>query len=242
MPTVSQVQRASRNPSVLSFVGHLAIASLAVPMLATYLTGYAFDILRLVGKTYPAQTLYEVLSGTPYFPVQIFIGVMVGWVVSRYFFRPIMLWVWILPFAFLVYAFAAIPTLFPNITAPEFQVGIAQSRFSHYFGWGCRPTNHCPDQLFVTLPFYAAGSYSLGALAGATLFKGCRLKTSVLFWLLLFGGILLWIAFFSELLEIARVGWNLIYLPVLVVALAGGAFLILWAMSVRQESVRSGLD
>ena len=40
----------------------------------------------------------------------------------------------------------------------------------NYFGWGCRPADHCLDQLVITLPFYSSLAYSMGvALARKTL-------------------------------------------------------------------------
>ena len=88
---------------------------------------------------------------------------------SRQFNHRSMLWIWILPLAILIYAFAATPTLSPwaSILARPDTV---QSRFSYYFGWGCQPRARCLDQLLITMPFYALGAYSFGALLARNAF------------------------------------------------------------------------
>src|SRR5208283_1960108 len=74
-----------------------------------------------------------------------------------------MIWVWILPALLLCYAVVAIPTLTPHITSSLLWSGTSQSWLTHYFGWGCRMTDRCFDQVLITQPFYTATAYAIGA-------------------------------------------------------------------------------
>ena len=65
------------------FALHQYVGTLGIDVLAGYLTGYFFDVLRLFGKTFPQRTMFWILTGTPYYPVQIVLGVSVGWIVGR---------------------------------------------------------------------------------------------------------------------------------------------------------------
>jgi hypothetical protein len=67
-----------------------------------------------------------------------------------------MLWVWVIPAAFLGYLIIALPTAAAALAS--------NSRLSHFFGRACRVGNHCFDQLGATLPFYVSVAYSLGAV------------------------------------------------------------------------------
>jgi hypothetical protein len=107
------------------------------------------------------RPLFHILTETPYFPAQIALGFWSGWFLGKRFRHRSMTYVWVLPLLVLGYAMVAIPTLSPEFTSV---LTHQQSPFSHYFGWGCQPKNGCIDQLVTTMPFYAAASYSLGAL------------------------------------------------------------------------------
>lgn len=71
-----------------------------------------------------------------------------------------MLWIWVVPSAILAYAFV-ITNLNSSVL---FHHDSIQERLSYYFGWGCKPREHCIAQLLITMPFYASVAYSLGAL------------------------------------------------------------------------------
>ena len=104
------------------------------------------------------QRMHWILTNTPFFPIQIALGVYLGWRLYRRWAHRSMLWVWILPGALLAYAVTAIPTFSPWSTSPE------TGPLSHYFGWGCQADYRCYDQLTFTEPFYTSVAYSLGAL------------------------------------------------------------------------------
>ena len=91
-----------------------------------------------------------ILTETPYFPVQIGLAFVIGFVLQGYLRHRLMLWVWLLPFLILSVSFILTPLPFV-------------SRIERYFDRGCRPEFRCFVQLAVTLPFYTAASYSFAA-------------------------------------------------------------------------------
>lgn len=201
-------------------------------MSAGVVTGLALNLMMLFGKTYPRGYVSWILSGRPYFPVQITLGILLGWVFGRHLWHRSMIWVWILPFAYLCYAVIAIPTLTPGSLAPEFQAGVGQSRFSHYFGWGCGPWNRCIDQAAVTVPFYVAAVYSIGGLLArklsARLHSIANAENGAIFmlglWFLLGAG--------CDFYFSARSRWNWMLLPLASVPAGIGAYLMLLAVIV----------
>jgi hypothetical protein len=103
--------------------------------------------------------MHLILSNTPFFPIQIALGAILGGKLYRRWEHRSMLWVWILPGVVLTYAAIAIPTFSPWSSSPA-----DTGPLSHYFGWGCQADNRCYDQLTFTQPFYTSVAYSLGAL------------------------------------------------------------------------------
>lgn len=145
---------------VLIFLLHQTIGTVGVLVVAPILTGFVFDLLRLFDRTYSLGYLHWLLTGTPYFPVQIALALFLGWSLGIKLRHRSMLWVWVLPLGALCAALVALPTIV--------SLGL-QSRLLHFFAWGCRPENDCFDQLAITLPFYIAASYSIGALVALKL-------------------------------------------------------------------------
>lgn len=146
--------------SMTEFAVHQATSTFGVPVFA-YLLGISlFKLVSLLGVEYSLRPLHYILTETPYFPVQIALALWFGWQLAKRLRHRSMIYVWLLPFLMLSYAVVAVPTLNGGYTSV---LTTEQNRFSHYFGWGCQPKNHCIDQLIVTMPFYAAASYSIGA-------------------------------------------------------------------------------
>lgn len=222
--------------AIHQFVGYLGI-----PILASYGTAYVFDVLHLLGKPFPAKTMYWILSGTPYFPVQIGLGLTLGWMIGRRVPRRAMLWVWVLPLACLVYAVFAIPTLVPNWIPPAFQAGIGESRWKHYFGWGCGGLRPCFDQNAFTLPFYCAAAYSIGALLADKLEKAPPAKRKD-FWIFLPAGIASLLVGLLELVRTLQQGWQPMYFGLVAMPAAIGAFLVLYAVMLNRQpsSIKRG--
>jgi hypothetical protein len=182
--------------------------------------------------------MFWVLTGTPYFPVQIFLGLLVGFMVGRHLRHRAMLWVWAIPLAFLCYAFIAVPTFTPDLTPPEYQAGVGESRLSHYFGWGCQPKNHCIDQTWATLPFYIALSYSLGGLCAQSMPERLRRPNPRYFWIYLVIASLFLAAFvidFQILIALFRQTGEWAYLRPLLVAAGLAAVFTLYAFMVRRS-------
>jgi len=97
-----------------------------------------------------------VLLGTTYYPAQIAVGLIAGYIVGRYFVWPLTGWTWVLPAGLLFSAlvFASVPH------------GV--SRLDYWFGWsGVVGHAFPPLQPGVTMPFYLSSAYSLAALLGA---------------------------------------------------------------------------
>jgi len=91
--------------SWLNFVLHQFIGIWGITLSAFNVTALAFKVLRLFGKTYSVGYFYRILSGRPYFPIQISLGMLLGWAFGRYVWHRSMVWVWAMPFAYLCFAF-----------------------------------------------------------------------------------------------------------------------------------------
>jgi hypothetical protein len=74
-----------------------------------------------------------------------------------------MVWVWVIPGLILCYALVAAPNLSPDSASVLMH---SDGMISRYFGWACQPRNGCLDQLVITMPFYTAAAYSIGARLG----------------------------------------------------------------------------
>lgn len=172
----------SRTGIILSFAAHQIISTWGVAVTVPWLVATGFDFIRLFGKTFPRQASYWILTETGFFPFQIAFALLLGWLLGSDLRRKSMLWVWVLPLAILGYAVAIVPTLTPFLAPPIMQAGINQSRLWHYFGWGCRPDRRCLDQILVTLPFYSAAAYSIGALLAPKMPSNYRTASAVRFW------------------------------------------------------------
>jgi hypothetical protein len=223
------------------FTVHQFVGSYGIAFLAPWVVAAAFDVLRLFGKGYPMRVSTLILTGTPYFPVQIFLGLLLGFLIGRHFQHRIMTLVWIIPLISLAYAFVAIPTLTPNITPPRFQAGVGESRLSHYFGWGCQPTSltHCLDQTLVTLPFYISIAYSLGALLAQKVPERFRRPNPRHFWIYSAAGLFFLAAFCSELRQLVHVQWRWYYLQAIATVAGCGGFLILYSVVVARGKPKS---
>ena len=149
--------------SVLVFLLHQLVAAYGTAVLAAS-AGYSlFEFLGLFSKKISMRPMQWILTETPYFPVQIALGLYLGWVLGRRFRHWYARWVWVLPFLILACAVVRKTVGIPEWSSIFMRPGFGQSRLSYYFGWGCNPTVHCLDQLALTLPFYSSVAYSVGA-------------------------------------------------------------------------------
>ena len=145
---------------VLIYPIHLAVATVGVLLVADILTSVVFEVVYRLGGTI-AFTPNWILSGTPFFPVQIIVGMLLGAAVGRVSKNNVAIWVWVVPLAVLAAAltFISLWVTFPRPIEASFA-----TRLSHFFGWGCQARLRCFDQLGITGPFYCSAAYSLGAL------------------------------------------------------------------------------
>jgi hypothetical protein len=226
--------------SLAWFTVHQFIGTYGILLVTPWVVAFASDFPRLFGKHFPMANVYWILTGTPYFPVQIAMGLLLGFLIGRHFQHSVMRWVWIIPLVALSYAVVAVPTFLPSFTPPDFQAGVGQSRLSHYFGWGCEPMNRCLDQIYMTLPFYISLSYALGAILVRKVPERFRRPNPRNFWVYLLVGVLFVIALLIELRGIVnaiRQSGNWGYLEVPAIAAGAATFLILYAVLVyRGES------
>lgn len=172
----------SRVGIIASFIVHEAIGTWGVAVVVPFLLAFAFDFLRMFGKSYPMRDSYWIATETGYFPCQIALGLYLGWLLGRDLRRSVMIWIWVVPFLILGYAVAVVPSVSPFPTPVAFQASVGQSRLWHYFGPGCRPEHRCLDQILVTMPFYTAVAYSLGAFLAPRIPKHVRPSNMIRFW------------------------------------------------------------
>ena len=205
----------------LLFVFHQYFSTSGIIILAASLTAYIFDLLRLFRKPLPSTTMYWMLTGTPYYPIQISLGLLLGWLIGRRVQYRAMVWVWVLPFAYLSLAL---------IVSAQWIPPGGESRWKHYFGWGCGGMHPCFDQAAITLLFYAAAAYSVGALLARKMPKHRQLASRGELWTFLIAGFIFVLIFVLELELAIQQGWKSMYLDIVVMPLGIGAFLILYAV------------
>jgi hypothetical protein len=160
--TTRKVREASRTNHVILFVAHQLVATLGVLVVAPYVTNFFRDVLSAFGWVIQKNEVSWILTETPYFPMQLFLAFSLGWLLGRHFRHRSMLWVWILPLVILISVVVAFPAI-GQLALARYASLSSPSRLSHFFGWGCQPKNRCLDQVVITLPFYSAAAYSLGA-------------------------------------------------------------------------------
>lgn len=101
--------------------------------------------------------MHWILLQTPYFPAQIVVGLLWGFQVGHHYRHRVMLWTWTVP------AFAIVLSLLFVPLRPVVVSGVEINKLQHFFGWNCLPQNHCFEQVALTLPFYSATAYAVGA-------------------------------------------------------------------------------
>ena len=146
---------------VAIFITHQLIGTVGI-VTVPYLAGFStVELIDRIGGRVSVQDLYWVLTGTPFYPAQIAVGLYFGWWLGRRLRNRAMVWVWILPLAIVCYVVIRASPFVPEWTSILIRPGMGQSRWSYYFGWGCRPTAGCLDQLVTTLPLYTSVAYSV---------------------------------------------------------------------------------
>jgi hypothetical protein len=223
----------SLTKSVLNFGLHQFIGMYGVPFTAPIVFSLGFKLLFLFGHNYPRKTFYSIVSELPYFPIQIVFAVILGWLLGRVLRDRSMVWIWLLPLAELCYSVA---TRLLNPTSVF--IGVGQSWFSHYFGWGCRPADHCLDQLVITLPFYSSLAYSFGAvLARKTLGFASSQSGAHFHALWVVGVIVLGAVVIDLAISTIGSGWQTGYLLVALTPTGLGALLLYAGSTLHRQPV-----
>ena len=141
----------------LWFLIHFFIGAIGVPIAAAVL---AYSVLLPLHEFFPSigeRTVHWILTETPYFPLQILVGFLWGFLISRRYRHVAMLWTWAVPALAISLALLFAP-LRPVIVS-----GVEITKVEHFFGWSCLPQNHCFEQVALTMPFYSATAYAVGA-------------------------------------------------------------------------------
>lgn len=221
-----------RTKSALTFGLHQLIGVYGIPNTAPLVLGLFFNLLFLLGRGYPRRTFYSIVSERPYFPVQIIFALILGWLLGRALRHRSMLWVWALPLAILCYSLVTARVLIP--TSVFANPGVFQSRFSHYFGWGCRPADRCLDQLLITMPFYSSLAYSMGAALARKTLGYASSQSEKHFRAVMFAGLFVLGASIIDLTISTHIsGWHNMYLLLAVIPTGLSAFLLYAGSTIR---------
>lgn len=113
---------------VLRFILHLAVGTLGVVILAAFSAFSATEALHLFFSTIGSRTASWILTETPYFPVQIATGLLLGFQIGRRYGHRVMLWVWVVPALLIALAIRFAP-LHPVVVS-----GAEISSRQHFFG------------------------------------------------------------------------------------------------------------
>lgn len=232
----SHRRRESLPMSVLAFAAHQIIASWGIALSCGFVVNFVFDLLRWSGRPLPIHTFYFLLSGNPYFPVQITFGLIFGLLLGASLRRRSMSWVWVIPLAILLYAFITATVILPGWTSILARPTTFASRLSHYFGSGCKTSAHCLDQLEITMPFYTSAAYSIGVLLARIFSKYRHPTPKKLSNVLMSFACVFFLSTFVELVRSSRQGWHWSYLFIAASPLAIAAYLLLVAISVRERA------
>ena len=228
----------SLTKSALTFGLHQFIGAYGIPNTAPLVFGLFFKLLFLFGRSYPRRTFYSIVSERPYFPVQIIFALILGWLLGRALRHRSMVWVWALPLAILCYSLVTARVLIP--TSVFTRPGVFQSRFSHYFGWGCRPADHCLDQLLITMPFYSSLAYSMGAALARKTLGYASSQDKKHFRAVIVAGFVVLAAFIIDLaISTQSNGWHNMYLLLAVTPTGLGVFLLYAGSTIRRRPVSS---
>ena len=142
--------------SVLLFAFHQLLA----PYLFVVATAFiVVDGSAALHPWFPSITIrraHWLLTETPFFPVQILVGLANGFWMRRFSRLPFGEWIWILPSLLLIAGILFLP------------IPPGQNRLGHLFGWSGLPPNRTPDghpqlyEIVLTMPFYLSVAYSSG--------------------------------------------------------------------------------
>jgi hypothetical protein len=145
---------------------HQILAIFGVIVWAGMLTAIAIvDISKMRGRVAHLSDVHRALSAAPFFPIEVVVGLLLGWLVWKQFQDRVMFWVWVFPLVPLLMIMLEdsthVSTIYPGATVTNYKIML-----STYFGSGCHVDEGCFKQIEFTVPFYAAVSYAIGAWFG----------------------------------------------------------------------------
>jgi hypothetical protein len=222
----------------LTLVIHQLSATFGVILWAAVLTGALLQIPRLWGHVFYQKDVYFLLSGSPYFPIEVSVGLMWGWLVGGQFRQRAALWVWVFPLFALCWALLEAPATYTSIIIPGAELPVYTSKLSHFFGRGCRLEDRCIDEFGITLPFYTSVAYSVGVFLANRLAFRSRLGSNIQFCVLLATGVLLLADTVFGLVRMSAIlhgPWKWILLPSGTIEAGMGTVLILFALRMRRK-------
>jgi hypothetical protein len=224
----------------VTFGLHQFIGMYGIPFTAPLVFSLAFKFLLLFGHSYPRKTFYSMVTGTPYFPVQIIFALLLGWLLGRALRHRSMVWVWVLPFAILCYSLLTATVLIPEWTSVLARPDVGQSWFSHYFGRGCQPAAHCLDQLLITMPFYSSLAYSVGAFLARRMVQSGHAASRKLFFAVMSAGLIIILSIAIDLItSLRQTGWQSSYWLVLATPVGLGTYVLYVASTIRRQLICS---
>jgi len=138
------------------------LSTLGVGVVAAVLTYSVVLSLHPFFSSLGTRTVHWILTETPYFPVQIVVGLLWGFQLGRRYQHRVMLWTWVVPALAIISLILFVPL--PSVVVS----GVELTKAEHFFGRGCLPQNHCFEWALTVL-LYAAPAYSTGAFAARML-------------------------------------------------------------------------
>src|ERR1700688_2599328 len=95
--------------NVLRFLGHLIISTFGVGVTAAVLTYSVVLPLHQFIPSLNSRTVHWILTETPYFPVQILVGLLWGFQLGRRYQHRVMLWTWVVPAVAIAFLILFVP-------------------------------------------------------------------------------------------------------------------------------------
>jgi hypothetical protein len=144
----------------INLVGHQLMGTVGVVVLAAFMT---FSFCSLAGQWsswFSSRRASWMLTEVPGFPVQILVGINAGVLLGRHLGGRASRWVWVLPTVSLCLAMYSFRV---RVWSVILHAG-TESVFSYFFGYGCRVSDRCFDQLLTTLPFLSSSGYAVGTI------------------------------------------------------------------------------
>jgi hypothetical protein len=120
-----------RAMDVLHFLGHVALGTLGVVGVAAPVLTYSVVLsLHPFFPSLSTRTVHWILTETPYFPVQIVVGLLWGFQLGRRYQHRVMLWTWVVPALAIISLILFVPL--PSVVVS----GVELRKTEHFFGWG----------------------------------------------------------------------------------------------------------